>query len=313
MGSFNTTCSVSRLPIGIGDEVKIFFLIKNPYSDNIHCYANNAWNLFGIPLDAIYDDYGTYKLVENEKNLKIWEAYAREFSKRILEVEQGPNRYHDCPVSRDNITFDTIQNAIWEGRAKLVHKFLGDEPMDLPIRIMAVHKVVYDSISEEFESWRGKIILEDKVNQLKGDFRFPYYLNSDEFLKTYNEEDDKWYDADDELTEEGKKLLRLKNELEWIIDGITITPKIYEEIGIHLSTNMGIYNLMEYTCSEYAEFATELIQKYLFECNMTMLNVDYAPAMTSGQEYHFMKHISFHETIIDLAKKLHESHDSWED
>lgn len=44
--------------------------------------------------------------------------------------------------------------------------------MDLPIRIMAVHKVVYDSISEEFESWRGKIILEDKVNQLKSDFRF---------------------------------------------------------------------------------------------------------------------------------------------
>lgn len=61
---------------------------------------------------------------------------------------------------------------------------------------------------------------------------------------------------------------------------------------------------MEYTCSEYAEFATELIQKYLFECNMTMLNVDYAPAMTSGQEYHFMKHISFHETIIDLAKNF---------
>lgn len=313
MGSFNTTCSVSRLPIGVGDEVKIFFLIKNPYSDNIHCYANDSWNLFGIPLDAIYDDYGTYELVENEKNLKIWEAYAREFKKRILEVKQGPNQYHDCEVSRDNITFSTIQNAIWEGRAKIVHQFLDDAPMNLSVRIMAVHKTVYDSISKEFESWRGMVVLEDKIKQIQSDFRLPYYLNSEEFLKTFNEEDDQWYNADDELTEEGSKMLRLKIELEWLIDGLTCTPKIYEEIGIHLNSNMGIYNLMEYTSTEYAYFAPELIQKYLFECNMTMLNIDFAPAMTSGQDYNFMKQITFHQTIIDLAKELHQTHDSWDD
>lgn len=313
MGSFNTTCSVSHLPIGIGDEVKIFFLIKNPYSDNIHCYANDTWNIFGIPMDAVYDDYGTYQLIENEKNLKIWDSHAREFRKRILEVEQGPNRFHDCPVSRDNITFESVQNAIWEGRAKLIHKFLDDDPVNLTIRIMAVHKSVYDSISTEFESWRGMITLEDKINQINSDSRLPYYSNSEEFLKTFNDEDDQWYDSDDELTEEGRKLIRLKLELEWIIDGLTNTPKIYEDIGIHLNANMGIYNLMEYTCSEYADYAPELIQKYLFECNMTMLNIEFAPAMTSGQEYHFMKQIAFHENIIELAKKLHQEHDNWDD
>lgn len=316
MGSFNTTCSVSHLPIGMGDEVKIFFLIKNPYADNIHCYANDAWNLYGIPLDAVYDNYGTYTLVENERNLQIWDAYAREFRKRIVEVEQGPNQFHDCPVSRDNITFDTIQNAIWEGRAQLVHKFLDDEPIKLTIRIMAVHKAIYDSISEEFDSWSGKLVLEDKIQQLQSDYRFPYYLNASEFLESFNPDDDKWINTDDEeegLNEEGRKLLRLKYELEWIMDGLTSTPKIYEQIGIHLNSNMGIYNLMEYTCPEYADFAPELIQKYLFECNMTMLNIDYAPAMTSGQEYHFAKHISFHEKIIELAKILHQTHDSWDD
>ncbi|EBS4516711.1 hypothetical protein DQT32_04785 [Salmonella enterica subsp. enterica serovar Braenderup] len=313
MGSFNTTCSVSRLPIGIGDEVKIFFLIKNPYSDNINCYINDNWNLFGIPLDATYDDYGSYALVENERNEQIWNAYAREFRERILEVEQGPNRFHDCPVSRDNITFSTIQNAIWEGRAQLVHKFLDDDPINLPIRIMAVHKSVYDSISQEFESWRGKIILEDKIQEIQNDFRFKYYLNSFEFLESFDAEDDKWYDENDELTEEGSKLLRLKHELEWTEKGMYNTPQIYESANISLNCNMGIYNLMEYTIPEYADFAPEFIQKYLFECNMSMLNIEHCPAVTSGQDYHFMKQIAFHENIIELAKKLHQEHDSWDD
>ncbi|AFC21564.1 hypothetical protein GAP32_116 [Cronobacter phage vB_CsaM_GAP32] len=312
MGSFNTTCSVSRLPIGMGDEVKIFFLIKNPYNDTHKCYINDNWNLFGLPLDAIYDDYGKYELVENEKNIRIWETYAREFKKRIVEREQGPNQFHDCPVSRSDITFSTIQDAIWESRANLEHKFLDDNSVDLKIEIMAIHKKVYDSISTEFDCWRGKIVLEDKIKEIQSEHRFPYYLNCTEFLESFDEDDEKLYDGD-ELTEEGNKLLSLKIELEWTIDGLIKTPRIYEDVNIYINHSMGIYNLVEYTVPEYADFAPEFIQKYLFECNMTMLNIEYCPAITSGQSYNFMKQVAFHESIVELAKELHQTHDNWDD
>ncbi|SOK58912.1 hypothetical protein [Yersinia phage fHe-Yen9-03] len=127
MGSFNTTCSISRLPIGIGDEVKLFFIVKNPYNDSINCYTNNSWNIFGLPLDAVYDDYGRYKLIE------------------------------------------------------------------------------------------------------------------------------------------------------------------------------------------YITFCSELIRKYIFECNMQQLNIQVQPIMTSGQDYHFQTHIQLHEMIVELSKEKHNEHDNWDE
>ncbi|SOK58377.1 hypothetical protein [Yersinia phage fHe-Yen9-04] len=310
MGSFNTTCSISRLPIGIGDEVKLFFIVKNPYNDSINCYTNNSWNIFGLPLDAVYDDYGRYKLIETEQNISIWEVYKRNFEERILEVSKG-ERYRECGVSKTNITFDNLQDAIWENHAKLVHTFFDDPEKHLTIQVMAVHKTVYEHMSTSYTYWNGTIDANETTEKVLSHELCESFLTYKDIIESYNE-DSLEVDENGELTKESENICDLYYRILWMVDFYE-TPEMYEKNGISLNCNKSIYHLVKYELNEYITFCSELIRKYIFECNMQQLNIQVQPIMTSGQDYHFQTHIQLHEMIVELSKEKHNEHDNWDE
>lgn len=89
MGSFNTTCAVSKTPILEGQKARVFFLVMNTFPLNYHkrttglfsnIYAgsqNYPWENFkviGYPLLGTYENYNNYSFEDKEMeslNLEI--------------------------------------------------------------------------------------------------------------------------------------------------------------------------------------------------------------------------------------------------
>ena len=68
MGSFNTTCAVSGLPITCGDKVKYSLLAENPYEDSLVCSSHDMYYPRSHPVSAEYNDYGS---IENYDAFEI--------------------------------------------------------------------------------------------------------------------------------------------------------------------------------------------------------------------------------------------------
>lgn len=115
MGSFNATCIVSGLPIEAGDKVRFLTLARSAFhrdgNDYAH-YVGGRWQLYGVPLKAKYNDYGSVEEIEEGfTNQLFFEALRR----GVVEKGVGDNQCHDVEV-RDNMTPEKWLEALWEGR-----------------------------------------------------------------------------------------------------------------------------------------------------------------------------------------------------
>ncbi len=118
MGSFNSACIVSGLPIEAGDKVRFLILARSALhpdgNDHPH-YVNGRWQLFGVPVRAEYNDYGS---VEN-----IEDGYAKSFllsrlRAHSVEIGVGDNQCHDSEVVEE-MDEEAWLDALWEGRVRV--------------------------------------------------------------------------------------------------------------------------------------------------------------------------------------------------
>ena len=96
MGFYDATCSISGLPIVMGDRVRAILLTQTPYvrEDGIPSY----WFPRSFPIRATYSGYGTIKDGGPGPARDLWlECLAHD----IVPMPQGPNRFHDVATSRD--------------------------------------------------------------------------------------------------------------------------------------------------------------------------------------------------------------------
>jgi len=116
MGSFDYTCSVSGLPITVGDPVRYFLLVSSPYDDNSAiCEMNDIWTPRTFPLRAIYDDYGSVEKLQEGAQQRIW---FEGFKKDLIIKGVGDNSYHDVAVRHD-MNLDEWLRAIYNGRVEV--------------------------------------------------------------------------------------------------------------------------------------------------------------------------------------------------
>jgi hypothetical protein len=113
MGSFSSTCAISGLGIDAGDPVRYMLLTETPYGDD---NLSTPWFPRTFPLKGKYDDYGGVEDVEEGPQRDVWMAALQ---LDIIEREVGDNYIHDVAVTKD-MTFEDIQNALWEGRVQVV-------------------------------------------------------------------------------------------------------------------------------------------------------------------------------------------------
>ncbi len=123
MGSFSQTCAISRLPIEYSDKIKVLLLMEYPYE---YANCNKPWIIRSIPIDAEYNDYGSF-----ESNDKIKEeSWIQSLNDQIVECGWGENTCHDVPVHK-NMTFEAFKEALWEDRVKIYSKKINEENTEL--------------------------------------------------------------------------------------------------------------------------------------------------------------------------------------
>ena len=152
MGSFSYTCSVSNLPIVAGTPVRFFALMQRPY-DTPACYIDAFWVPLSLPLQGVYNDYGSIEDITSPKEIR--DLFFQALREYAVERGIGSNSVHDVAVHKD-MNEDEWLEALWEGRVLVrdpaalrfgeLDVFLkpGPEPLGFPTL-----KSVEDAISKE--------------------------------------------------------------------------------------------------------------------------------------------------------------------
>jgi len=121
MGSFNTTCAVSKAPILDGQKVRVFFLLMNTSTFHYHkkigqfksslmgssCYPWDHFQIVGYPMLATYNDYNRYVFDDSDMenlNLKIINKL---YNKNIIAEDKSINDYNS---SHDYMNIEKIEN-----------------------------------------------------------------------------------------------------------------------------------------------------------------------------------------------------------
>ncbi len=123
MGSFNTSCFVSRQTIAPGDACMVIPIMQksgyNPVAlsykgvelvnqygvTSSTCYPTRFWVPVGSFFEAVYDDYGRVNLSDTPTNRFKLLDFIRQALEKTPVVSQGENTVHDVPY--DLVTFMT--------------------------------------------------------------------------------------------------------------------------------------------------------------------------------------------------------------
>lgn len=315
MGSFNTACAITGVPIIPGQPVKLFLLVqggsyKGTLAGGSICYPWDQYQFLGLPMNAVYADYNNYEISEEsewalEGNLKVLKE------KYVMNVvEEGKtlkdyNEYHDhMLVQKEDLEWGKVEGMIhsdrffiknWRGKA-LVH-------------VMAIPIEVYNSFMEgSIEFWREGIVLNNckefvdykmekfNKNKVEGDESFKNLRETlmEKLGKTITPQNGEPYvmtqERIDSSLESYKKVLsfREQNErMEWMYDFYSIR----DHIGFNEDFLRSIYEL---------EFmATQMMVR----------NHVIRPTMLSGQEWDFQGHGDYLLGLAHAVKSMKYRHD----
>lgn len=167
MGSFNTTCAITKTPILEGQEVRVFFLVIDQFGEDYslratglrtsilagpQCYPWDVCQVIGYPLKGVYADYNQYEFDDDSGLVEATLA--------VINRHYEPNRPSSDKrgYERDHMDIEKIESM----------RQLQDMEHDGAVRLgrskgmlakMAIHEEVYQHIIAEgliHESWEDK-------------------------------------------------------------------------------------------------------------------------------------------------------------
>lgn len=141
MGCWNQTCGLTQIHIRAGEKVMIF-----PLSQSIRdslCYTTPFWTPFPLPFYGEYNDYGA---AESTSGIGLKVALD-EIQRKLVEVEQGDNQYHDIPVKKDAFDESVFWEAIHEQRLKVV----GWRDKQHEIGMVMIKQSVFDYLADNYQ------------------------------------------------------------------------------------------------------------------------------------------------------------------
>jgi hypothetical protein len=297
MGSFNTSCAVSQLPIGEKDEVVILLAVAAPGIDRTKILYNDHFHkLIGLPMTGYYNDYGKYKLEETTRNREIWEIYNRFLCANLNKEDFLLEEDMDKPESW-TFTFDDVQDIIWNDGINIQYTGYDNEVYELPISIYAVHKHIYETLSSEFTYYAGTFSTNEHVEKIRSHPHYDYFINHETFIPEY--ESKVIAENLEEETLEEKVWAEINMAL--MLAEFKRPPlPFYENVHIERS---GVQRKFDFKMTDYLVYAEEIIGLSVFETNLRQLNIQVVPSISGGQAFNYNTHIAFHKSVADLAEK----------
>ncbi|QNJ54828.1 hypothetical protein vBValMR10Z_288 [Vibrio phage vB_ValM_R10Z] len=159
MGSFNTTCAISRTPILEGQKARVFFLVMDTFDQHYNlrskslysnvlmgskCYPWDTFKVIGYPLLAKYADYNNYEFEDADMESLTLKAINNIYMpNRVPEGKSldDYNEYHDYMEIDEIEDMNQLQDMEHSGalRVKTCHG------VSL-IAKMAIHEEIYQQM-----------------------------------------------------------------------------------------------------------------------------------------------------------------------
>ena len=323
MGSFNTTCAVSRVSITPSDKVRLFFISSNnrnhaPYPHTntdanvdilfrgLGCYAWDNFRVIGLPVEATYEDYANYEAVdENNIITKYTMDCLRDIYAPLLPLEEtDENKYvrssEHYNLPKEELTFEIACDMVSEG-------------------------ILYVSKTTEGKQFVGIFPVLEEVYQELLSGTVEYYdrddgygfrdLTKDQYVKLHvaklNASIEKKKKAQLEEFEFYKELIGTANTNGdiWTVEAVQRKARNAAEIFDDLrhedrnefskGNAFSWFSIERWYEKTFNKSLTgddlEFLQNYKFEqvfgiCMLNKYNYEFVPTRTSGQEYDSMDH-----------------------
>lgn len=278
MGSFNTACFFSHMPITPGDKVKLIFAVEG--NESIACYPSDFWNPLTLPIDATYEDYNDYSIVPGQRNTEILLDTLRE---KVLPREQGENQYHEQAVDPKSLNEKNIFELLHDERLQMKGYF-GDVR---GICVIAVHTKVWNKILQTpLESWRSEPdITSETIDDWEAK-RWQSYLDAVKLDKDMKADTGKF---------SGFAFFQLKDALK-----------------VHNNPFINVYDMSktnDYSLEELEEIRVEVRQFNFVEAWMMWMNLTWQPQVLGGQETSLNNHVRFYTSILEVVQESKKQHD----
>lgn len=337
MGSFNTTCAISKSPIREGDKVRLFFLVSkaffNPYFDpkrdsvyaDAGCYSHDNFKVIGgISLPATYEDYNTYSFEDTVLSDYILDWIKNNYAENVPVKGVEYNVYHDhMSVKVEDLDWEKVQDMIHSGRL-FTKGFGGNYPF---VTKMEVHESVYQVMLQD----QSTIFVCDDSDD--GYHYAPYNFdialaaalekhkntnNTDELNKLYEKNlvvFSDMFDGEDmseeQKSEEVRKIAMTFSKMELELPS---TENDFSHTFVQNQTNI-VKEISRYAHENNIEYDEEFVVRedaegVFFNTVMERYHLMYAPHMTSGQDVELSADALFHQRI---AGALNSIPNQWED
>ena len=148
MGCWNKTCGLSNLHIRAGDPVYVFVLEKLDDKDlDGFCYSTAFYRPLLLPFASEYNDYGGGQNSSGPAFGLVMDA----IKKKLVEMPQGENQYHDIAVTKEKFGEDLFFDAVHENRLSINYgKFHGETTLNF----VMFRRDIVDSI---LENWQREV------------------------------------------------------------------------------------------------------------------------------------------------------------
>lgn len=311
MGSFNTTCAVSKTPILEGQQVRVFFLKINNYPkvqtqntglfsniyQGLNCYPWDNFKVIGYPLLGKYADYNHYEFEDPEMSNLVLSIINNIYEPNRVKKgrkKEDYNKYHDYMDIETIENMQQLQDMEHSGALRV--KSYSDTTL---ICKMAIHEEIFQ-----------QLILSGEVFGVKDyNDRTPYTF--EQFVTHYiskyekNKTNVELKDYEEEIIQKHKE--DLESQIGQTNNkGILITQQYVEEEIERQIKSFSFFNQRELFRNDGENWQTDTdvsvnVQDNSFYPHIIEAwaigewtknffynkNLEFAPVVSSGQEYDF--------------------------
>ncbi len=296
MGCFNVSCTISGLPIGAMDKIYVLPLIEDmPVSQGKNHYcpndgtANMFFNIFALPFEAQYNDYGSFEeVVLDHKTKAICDFFGvDETEENMIAMFEGDFEPKENKDIFDRISFCFILKDVY------------DKTADNAKTILKIKKGSYEDYESEFPKFEQQLA---DYKELEKEYSNNPKLNINRALK-YSPYRSRIFPIFKTLVSE--RIPYVGNLLNDIHTMESKTEDEQNDIERRLAASIGrdFYPLSLYENIDFNVVKNDVLAYLNIWLVMNALNKFFFPSIICGQDLNYDEYKRFNTLVLNQTIK----------